>query len=102
MTAVISAGLPNITGSTGSFAVGNYAGSATGAFTVNTSSRDCAESYTKTGVNIRIDASRSSSIYGASNTVQPASITLIPQIKYQYLICGINKNDGGWTVSLDP
>lgn len=28
------------------------------------------------------DASRSNPIYGASDTVQPATITLIPQIKF--------------------
>ena len=31
---------------------------------------------------LAIDASRSSAIYGASTTVQPAAINLIPQIKY--------------------
>ena len=31
---------------------------------------------------IGLDASRSSSIYGASNTVQPPALVLLPQIKY--------------------
>lgn len=31
---------------------------------------------------LTINASRSSSIYGASTTVQPAALQLIPQIKY--------------------
>ena len=31
---------------------------------------------------VNFDASRSSAIYGASDTVQPASLNLIPQIKY--------------------
>lgn len=37
-----------------------------------------------TGINgtVTFDASRSNSIYGASDTVQPPAITLIPQIKY--------------------
>lgn len=34
------------------------------------------------GVRIYFDASRSNAIYGNSETVQPATITLIPQIKY--------------------
>ena len=31
---------------------------------------------------VGLDASRSSSIYGASNTVQPPALVLLPQIKY--------------------
>ena len=31
---------------------------------------------------LNLDASRSNSIYGSSTTVQPPSITLIPQIRY--------------------
>ena len=78
----IGAGLPNITGllDTARF----VGGRAQGAFyhgaileNVGTTSGDSlggAESY--------FDASRSNSIYGSSNTVQPPSIVLIPQIKY--------------------
>ena len=33
-------------------------------------------------VTYNINASRSSSIYGASSTVQPSAISLIPQIKF--------------------
>lgn len=85
----IGAGLPNITGSTTAIVLGNYQ-SITGAFFgknmesgisgraygENTTSRDDAnwsESF---------DASRSSAIYGASATVQPPALALIPQIKY--------------------
>ena len=35
-----------------------------------------------TAIQINFDASRSSSIYGASNTVQPPALALIPQIKF--------------------
>ena len=46
-----------------------------------------------TGMNI--DASRSSSIYGASTTVQPPAIKLIPQIKYRHGVDGqVNYGDG--------
>lgn len=67
----IAAGLPNITGTvpdpiggnagtwTGAFARGSYAGSIT------------ASSVDYDGYNISFDASRSSSIYGNSSTVQP-------------------------------
>ena len=79
---MITAGLPNIEGSTGAFAVGNYAGGATGAFTVTTSGRSDAESYPKTGININFNANKSNAIYGNSDTVQPAAILLIPQIKF--------------------
>ena len=32
--------------------------------------------------NLQFDASRSNGLYGDSNTVQPPTITLIPQIKF--------------------
>lgn len=81
---IISAGLPNITGN--GPRVDDYVAStaATGAFyttqaggqrrNTNSSSRNCPV--------YCIDASRSNDIYGASDTVQPSAITLIPQIKY--------------------
>lgn len=55
---------------------------ATGAFTVTTSGRSDAESYPKTGININFNANKSNAIYGNSDTVQPAAIFLIPQIKF--------------------
>ena len=80
---IISAGLPNITGSTAAYLGGNkhdigalYAADfpSDGSFSITGST------YVKQ--QILIDASRSSSIYGASSTVQPPALSLIPQIKF--------------------
>ena len=75
---IISSGIPNITGEfntlyvahgTGAFAPGNInIWSTNGASTDNN--------------NITFDASRCSSVYGNSDTVQPPAFALIPQIKY--------------------
>lgn len=82
---VISAGLPNITGKVYNFDVHATGGlSAEGVFSVQI------EGGTNTGANwntnlndsINFDASRSSSIYGASTTVQPPALILIPQIRF--------------------
>lgn len=80
----IEAGLPNIKGDLGETL--NKAG--TGAF-YGTTGHDGAKAnwYTANQNNyyvydMHIDASGSSSIYGKSETVQPPSIMLIPQIKY--------------------
>ena len=84
---VKSAGLPNITGFSGSFqkdyrfrngtdfggALYQYTGG-TGGTDANTSSDYCSQ--------IGIDASRSNPIYGNSTTVQPPALTLLPCIKY--------------------
>ena len=81
---VKSAGLPNITGTFGdgghaSFAIRN----STGAFTV---SQNNEEALTGGVLNDRaihsFDASRSSSIYGNSTTVQPPALTMRYIIKY--------------------
>ena len=85
--ASVSAGLPNITGKTvGGFILGNVTGvvpTGTGSVTVETT--DATTSY-GTGRAVRsligIDASKSSPIYGASATVQPPAIKLIPVIRY--------------------
>lgn len=59
-----------------------------GAFTTNESSdeREYAtyslSSNTYKGYEIHFNASKSNNVYGASNTVQPPAIVLIPQIKY--------------------
>lgn len=84
----VSAGLPNITGTTvDGFVMGYIDGSktatGTGAITVNTVDRT--SSYgtgPATRSTVGIDASRSNSIYGRSSTVQPAAIRLIPIIRY--------------------
>jgi microcystin-dependent protein len=87
------AGLPNIQGTQvcdygNSSPIGAWSGARTGAFNSNVS----ANKYTQTVSNdtslnrvssINFDASRSSSIYGNSTTVQPPAITLIPQIRYK-------------------
>ena len=85
--ASVAAGLPNITGKTvGGFILGNVAGvvpTGTGSVTVETA--DATTTY-GTGRAVRsligIDASKSSPIYGASATVQPPAIKLIPVIRY--------------------
>lgn len=65
-------GLPNITGTLGS----NKFGAATGAFTYkNTSKGDSGGSNTEQGT-ATFDASRSSEVYGNSDTVTPAHTTL--------------------------
>ena len=83
----VAPGLPNITGKTVmGFILGNVTGivpTSTGAITVETS-----DATTNYGVGravrscVGIDASKSSSIYGRSETVQPPSIKLMPIIKY--------------------
>ena len=89
-TAVLVAGLPNITGTFGRAATDSYpifdaVNVESGAFTVK---RDTKCGFAQNTDNllrptyINFDASKSNSIYGSSNTVQPASITLIPQIKF--------------------
>jgi hypothetical protein len=81
----LAAGLPNITGQ--SFSFHDYAfDKRKGAFIKSTKDGG----YVGVGgggaiyhhVNMRFDASDSNPIYGASNTVQPAAIRLIPIIKY--------------------
>ena len=88
---VKDAGLPNITGEYK--AIGNYsifwAGSAgggiscTGAFSGDTDGQRSNSSAQSGNAPSRLlfDASRSSSIYGNSNTVQPPSVTALPCIK---------------------
>lgn len=78
--AVISAGLPNITGKFNPWA---FSVEASGAFyNAGGTAMDYDEYGRNAGQAISIDASRSNNIYGASSTVQPASITLLPQIKF--------------------
>ena len=79
--AVLTAGLPNIEGTIGPLDDDGGAGYVSGVFakTGNT-----AWGVTGGGSRyiISFNASRSSAIYGASTTVQPPSLQLIPQIKY--------------------
>lgn len=84
-TAVISAGLPNITGGFKvagqngglDFFNGAFYGSAQIPYSVTYRTFEGTSSFVA-----NLDASRSSVIYGASTTVQPPALQLIPQIKY--------------------
>ena len=81
----LSAGLPNLVGHVNSGGIG-YSGdpfNCDGVF-VNNGASDTAMSggVIVRGYKILFDASKSNAIYGNSNTVQPPTITLIPQIKY--------------------
>ena len=85
----VEAGLPNITGSiyrtTDEGSVDNQFDGHTGAmWTTSKSARGMATSSSTYGVldSINFDASHSNSIYSSSTTVQPHSLTMIPQIKY--------------------
>ena len=74
----VEAGLPNITGS---FSGGNdYQRSASGAFTFSANGTVAKGGTTNTGGTFNFNASRSSSIYGNSNTVQEEAI------QYPYFI----------------
>ena len=85
--ATVAAGLPNITGTTKmGFILGNLSGitpTGDGAVTVKTvdslSNYDAGRAARST---VGIDASKSNPIYGASSTVQPPAIKLIPIIRY--------------------
>lgn len=77
--AVINAGVPNITGVTGAAFEDHTTPS--GAFYLSGNAYEAENGgYGKFLLNF--DASRSNSIYGTSDTVQPPALTLIPQIKY--------------------
>lgn len=82
--AVLKAGLPNIMGTlTGLAYRNNYFGVGTGVFSTSRSGGKSALTLDGTGNDlIGFNATNSNSIYGASNTVQPPAIVLIPQIKY--------------------
>ena len=83
--AVLSAGLPNITGQVdfenieGLWAAnGCFSGTGPSDNKYPSSTND--QNARQTAMDF--DASRSSSVYGASNTVQPPALCLIPQIKF--------------------
>ena len=93
----IKAGLPNITGGfyarnlvTGGSILGGTSLSSKGAFMNETSEVWSGQHESVVGQSVTspersiqsFDASKSNAIYGASTTVQPPAIVLIPQIKY--------------------
>mgnify|MGYP003357392142 CR=1 FL=1 len=87
--ATVAAGLPNITGEFSSAYAGGWIGTydnPKGSLTkVNDYSPRLGESNnapSSYGTHYRFDASKSSPIYGASSTVQPPAIKLIPVIRY--------------------
>lgn len=82
--AVLAAGLPNIQGTlTGLAYKNNYYGVGTGVFSTSRSGGQSALTLDGAANDlINFNATKSNSIYGASNTVQPPAIVLIPQIKY--------------------
>ena len=90
--ASVAAGLPNITGKLGVLdASGGGLGVLEGAFNKHEKNQpsnfvrqsgEIGFNLNAPGVNAHFDASRSSPVYGASNTVQPAAIKLIPVIRY--------------------
>ena len=88
--ASIAAGLPNITGAVGILdGQGGGLVYQEGAFhkydsnlPSNFTRRGGANDYVSPGVKAYFDASKSSPIYGSSETIQPAAIKLIPIIRY--------------------
>ena len=83
---VLNAGLPNILGVFGKiasqFTNANGAFYATNQISLNPQGGFGNLYFSPNAFDIAFNASRSSNIYGASTTVQPPSISLIPQIKY--------------------
>lgn len=80
----VSAGLPNISGTFGRDNGGFgpvRLGTASGAFTMSSTGLGLLGERTNCGSEISFDASRTSSAYGASSTVQPSSARLLPCIK---------------------
>lgn len=79
--AVLAAGLPEISGAFGAIRTdGNK--TVSGCFYANGSSAMGAGDGGNSNTKIGFKASISSRIYGASSTVQPPALQLIPQIKY--------------------
>lgn len=80
--AVLAAGLPNITGQYYAVIGGGITvnGAFTGSWVDSSGQTSGGGGYNR--VHLVVDASKSNAIYGASNTVQPPAIVLIPQIKY--------------------
>ena len=79
---VMQPGLPNITGTFSPVFEDNDVITPTGAFYFSGTARDAFGTGSRAEKGIAMDASCSNSIYGASDTVQPPALTLLPCIKY--------------------
>ena len=85
------AGLPNITGGWMPSVPVNYQNYATGAVTAETKSSGLVSSsgtQAAPGAGFKIDASKSSAVYGKSTTVQPPALTMV------YIIKAFHTNEG--------
>ena len=76
--AIIPPGIPNITGTAGAYDGQEVQ---TGAFYLTGRANIGAEAWVLRE-RLMFDASRANKIYGAAETVQPPSFSLLPQIKY--------------------
>lgn len=85
-TAVLQAGLPNITGNTNTLHVQPLGPQWNGNGALGLQRDEIAKGVNDGAVNvatkITFNAGLSNAIYGASNTVQPPALVLLPQIKY--------------------
>ena len=79
-TGRLNAGLPNIVGLVNNGVFDNARGS--GAFYITEGGESGMGTIGQNKQNLNFAASRSNSIYGSSQTVQPPAILLIPQIKF--------------------
>ena len=79
---VKSAGLPNITGGIHICSDWGKRGTVSGAFSSSSGGGDRHGEGMSTGLNLNFNAQNSNAIYGASSTVQPPALTLLPIIKY--------------------
>ena len=84
--AVLSAGMPNILGEIGNTAKHGFTrpeAIQSGALFAKTQmTYDIGEYINSKAYTIGLDASKSNSVYGNADTVQPPAIMLLPQIKY--------------------
>lgn len=76
----ISAGLPNIYGTTDGIEAQGYGQRQTGAFYLMSEEGIGSNDSDEDNLRVGFDASRCSSIYGASSTVQPPALSLLPCI----------------------
>ena len=79
----IDPGLPNTTGSIYGAADISAADGVFSTFVPPAHTRISSGTLVSSGVGASFDPSRSNPIYGASNTVQPAALTILPCIKYE-------------------